>query len=50
MLIDFIGLIILIEVFNIEKIISKIIVTIIVIIINYITSKKYIFKRKNDSI
>ena len=45
MLIDFIGLIILIEIFNIEKIISKIIVTIIVIIINYIASKKYIFKK-----
>jgi len=47
MLIDFIGLIILIEIFNIEKIISKIIVTLIVIIINYMASKKFVFNMES---
>lgn len=45
MLIDFIGLIILVEMFNIEKIMSKIIITLIVIVINYVASKIYIFKK-----
>lgn len=46
LLIDYFGLIIIIETTNIDKKISKIIVTILVIIINYITGKKYVFKNK----
>ena len=45
LLIDYFGLILLIEVFNIDKVISKVIVTIIVVIINYVLAKKYVFKK-----
>ena len=46
LLIDYFGLILLIEYASINKIISKIIVILIVIILNYIFSKKYVFKEK----
>lgn len=49
LLIDYFGLIIFIDIFNINKLLSKIIIVIIVIIINYITGKKYVFKKKNLS-
>ena len=43
MLIDFIGLIIFVELFGVNKIIGKIILIFLVIIINYFTSKRMIF-------
>ena len=44
MLVDFFGLILLVDVFDFNKMIGKIIVTTIVITINYFTSKKIVFK------
>lgn len=44
MLIDFIGLILLVEMFNINEVIGKIIILIIVTIINYILCKKYVYR------
>ena len=44
MIIDFIGLIILIEVFSFDKMIGKTLITIVVIIINYFACKNRIFK------
>lgn len=45
--IDTISLVILIELFGINDFISKCIVNVIVIILNYILSKFFVFKRKN---
>lgn len=45
--IDFFGLIVLIEMVKMDKLFSKIIVNIIVIILNYFLSKKKIFVNKN---
>ena len=45
LLIDYIGLIILVEVINVDKLVSKIVVTILVVIINYVTNKKYVFNK-----
>ena len=44
-LIDFFGLILLVDIIHIDKIISKIIILIIVVIINYILGKKYVYKK-----
>ena len=44
LLIDYFGLIIFIELFGIDKTISKIIITVIVVVINYFFGKKYVFK------
>lgn len=44
MLIDYFGLIILVEFFHIPKIPGKIAVTILVIVLNYIIGKKHVFK------
>ncbi|MBR3211039.1 MAG: GtrA family protein [Bacilli bacterium] len=44
MIIDYVGLILLVEVFGFEELIGKIIVLFVVIILNYILSKKYVFK------
>ena len=44
MLIDYFGLILMVEVLGIRKLISKCIVTVGVIIINYFTGKKHVFK------
>lgn len=46
LLIDYFGLILIVEVFNINKIIGKILVLIIVVIINYSLCKR-IYKREN---
>ena len=46
LIIDYFGLIILVEYINIDKLISKIIIVFIVIILNYMFSKKYVFKEK----
>lgn len=47
MIIDFIGLVILIDLLNFNSMISKVIITVIVVILNYILGKKYVFKTKN---
>ena len=47
LLLDYFGLILLVSVFHIEMLISKIIVTTIVVILNYIIGKNYIFNRSN---
>lgn len=44
LLIDYFGLIIFIELFGIDKTISKIIITVVVVVINYFFGKKYVFK------
>ena len=44
-LIDYFGLILLIELLSIDKNIGKIIMIIIVVIVNYVLSKKYVFKK-----
>lgn len=43
-LIDYFGLILLIELFNANKMFSKIFITIFVIVINYFIGKKHVFK------
>ena len=48
-LIDFFGLILLVEIFKVEKIIGKVFLMIIVIILNYIFSKSIIFKKNNNA-
>lgn len=49
-LIDYFGLILLVEVFNANKMISKIFITVLVIVINYFVGKKHVFKAaKNKS-
>lgn len=45
-LIDYFGLIFMIEILNTPNIISKYFITILVIILNYILSKKLVFKKK----
>lgn len=44
MFIDFFGLILLVELFSVDKMIGKVILTVVVIIINYFASKKVVFK------
>lgn len=44
-LIDFFGLILLVDVFKFNKVIGKIIVLIIVVIINYILGKEFVYKK-----
>lgn len=51
--IDFLGMILLVEVCNVAELYSKILVNIIIVIINYAISKIFIFKnneKKNDEI
>ena len=45
MALDYFGVILLVEVFRIDKIISKIIMLIIVVLVNYILCKKYVYKK-----
>ena len=48
-LIDYFGLIILVEAFDLNKTISKIFITVLVIIINYFVGKKHVFKSVKKS-
>lgn len=48
-LLDFFGLIVAVEVFHFDRIWSKYIMQVIVIVLNYILSKTIVFKIKNDS-
>lgn len=45
MLIDYFGLIVMVEVWNCDKFISKCILTIIVIVLNYFIGKKHVFRK-----
>ena len=47
-IIDYVGLIILIEIIHIDEIYAKYFIVIIVIILNYIFGNKYIFKNQGD--
>ena len=44
MLIDYFGLIILVEVIHVSKLFGKIFVTVLVIVLNYVIGKKHVFK------
>ena len=48
MILDYVGLIFLVEVVHMEKLYGKIIVTVLVIVINYFTGKKHVFKNKPE--
>lgn len=47
-LIDYFGLILLVELIHVPKVPGKIVVTVLVIIINYITGKKHVFRDKAE--
>lgn len=47
-LIDYFGLILLVEVLGFDKFICKIFVTILVIVINYVVGKKHVFKKETQ--
>ena len=44
MLIDYFGLITLVEICSLDKVLSKVFLTVLVIIINYFIGKKHVFK------
>ena len=46
LLVDFFGLILLVDIINMPKMAGKLIVVLIVIIINYLFSKLYVFKKR----
>ena len=45
MALDYFGVILFVEIFRIDKIISKIIVLVIVVLVNYFLCKKYVYKK-----
>lgn len=45
MALDYFGVILFVEVFRIDKIISKMIVLVIVVLVNYFLCKKYVYKK-----
>jgi hypothetical protein len=47
MLIDFFGLIIMVDFINFSKLPSKIFITILVVVLNYIIGKKHVFKNSS---
>lgn len=47
--IDYIGLILLVELLKINELIGKAIILVIVVIINYILSKKYVYKSGDEN-
>lgn len=46
MLVDFFGVILMIEVLSIDSMISKVVLTVIVVILNYFFGKLHVFKKK----
>ena len=44
MILDYVGLIFLVEVVSLPKLVGKVIVTVLVIAINYVTGKRHVFK------
>ncbi len=49
MILDFMGIVVLVEICNIGKFISKCIMAVIVVIINYIVSKKFVFNNSDSN-
>ena len=45
MIIDYFGLILLVEIFKVDALIGKIVILILVVLINYILCKKYVYKK-----
>jgi putative flippase GtrA len=45
MALDYFGVILFVEVFRVDKIISKMIVLVIVVLVNYFLCKKYVYKK-----
>ncbi|MEA4915044.1 MAG: GtrA family protein [Christensenella sp.] len=48
-LVDYFGLILLVDQFHIQKVLSKAIIMILVIVLNYILGKFFVFRRKEES-
>lgn len=46
MILDYVGLIALVEFLNMDKVLGKVIITVLVIVINYFTGKSYVFKNE----
>ena len=46
MILDYFGLILLVQIYNINELLSKIIVLVVVIIINYFLSKLFVYKKE----
>lgn len=46
--VDFVGLVIMVDVFNADEKISKIVVMLLVIVLNYVIGKKAVFKKKGE--
>lgn len=49
MLIDYFGLIIMVDLINLPKVPSKIFITVFVIVINYVIGKKHVFKNVKNN-
>ena len=49
MILDFIGIVVLVEICNIGKFVSKCIMAVIVVIVNYIMSKKFVFYNSDSN-
>lgn len=48
-LIDYFGLILLVELFHADKMLSKVFITVFVIVINYVVGKKHVFKKNSKA-
>ena len=48
-LLDLVGLMLLVEVMKADKFIGKCIMTAVVVIANYVLSKKFVFRKRKDS-
>ena len=44
MALDYFGVILFVEVFEIDKIISKVVILVVVVLVNYLICKKYVYK------
>ena len=47
MALDYFGVVLLVEVFKADKIISKAVILVVVVLVNYFLCKKYVYKDKN---
>ena len=50
MILDYVGLILLVEMAHMNKTLGKVIVTVLVIVINYVAGKKHVFKKKDSTV
>lgn len=48
--IDYFGLILMVEMLNMQELVSKIILQVIVIVLNYVFSKLFVFKKKDPNV